>query len=182
MDGTLLIHVNRDGPKSVAPEASEIDVDGPFDVVFENHGPPAHVHMHMDDALAAVAQVGDTNWYVENGEALTIPVDVESIDEVTGRLKVATGYGSSESFVDVTVAEGSGGVQVDEELSKPKPQPQDEVEPEDTSYLIPAAFMVLGLIAAAVLTFLVDDVYAIAIGVAAVVGAVATAMYLLYAA
>ncbi|MFW6002829.1 MAG: DUF7524 family protein [Halanaeroarchaeum sp.] len=180
MRPTLRVHVNRDAPRSVEPEDSSFDVDGPFDLVLENHGQPAHVHVHVDDALAGVTDIGDANWYVDRGVTETIPVGVESIDAVDGELEVATGYGAERSGVEVHVAAGSGGVEVDEELGKIQPDTGSESTPTST-YAIGAAFVLVGIVVAIGITVLLDEFVAVAFGLLTVVVAVVVSLYLLFA-
>ncbi|MGM0398599.1 MAG: DUF7524 family protein [Halobacteriota archaeon] len=180
MRPTLRVHVNRDGPRSVEPEDHSFDVDGPFDLVLDNHGQPTHVHVHVDDALARVTDVGDANWYVGQDAAETVPVEVESIDAVDGLLEVSTGYGAERSGVEVHVAAGSGGVEVDEELGKIQP----DTEPESTTtstYAIAAAFVLVGLVVAIGITVLLDELAAVVFGLLTVTVAVAVSLYLLFA-
>lgn len=179
MQSSLRVHVNRDEPRSVEPEVSSIEVDGPFDLLLENHGQPAHVHVHVDDALAAATDVADTNRYVGEGEIATIPVDVESIDAVDGRLEVATGYGAERSVVDVHVEAGSGGVEIDEELGKIQPDTKPEPT-QTTTYAIGAIFVLLGVAVAAGVAILVDDLAAVLFGLFIVALAVAVSLYLLF--
>ncbi|MFB6132181.1 MAG: hypothetical protein ABEJ44_02090 [Halanaeroarchaeum sp.] len=177
MRPTLRVHVNRDGPRSVEPEESSIDVDGPFDVILENHGQSAHVHVHADDDLAAVTTVEETNWYVDEGDVETVPVSVQSIDAETGTLEIVTGYGAERSTVDVDVAAGSGGVEVDENLATI--QPEDEPDtPATGTYRVAVAFVVAGLLVAIGIAVLVDDLAAVLVGLATVTLAVGTSVYL----
>ncbi|AKH97785.1 DUF7524 family protein [Halanaeroarchaeum sulfurireducens] len=178
MAQTLRVHVNRDEPRSVEPEAPSIDVDGPFDLVLDNHGPSTHVHVHVDDTLATATDIAETNWYVEAGETETIPVAVESIYEVAGRLELSTGYGAEREVVEVTVAAGSGGVEVDDELGTI--QPDTDPEPTDIdTYVVGGTFVAIGLVAAVALAFLVEDVAAVLTGLLVIVGAVGASLYLL---
>lgn len=180
MRPTLRVHVNQDGPRNVAPEVTSFDVDGPFDLVLENHGPSAHVHVHVDDALAAVTDFGETNLYVDEGQSETISIDVESIDAVEGQLTVSTGYGAERSDIDVNVEAGSGGVQVDEELGEVQPDPEPEPTPT-TTYAIAGGFVVVGIALAIGISVLIDDMLAVLFGIFAVLIAVAAALYLLMA-
>ncbi|MFW5918672.1 MAG: DUF7524 family protein [Halanaeroarchaeum sp.] len=179
MTASLRVHVNRDEPRSVEPEADVLEVDDPFDIVLENHGQPAHVHVSVDDALAAISDVEEANWYLTEGEIRTIPVDVHSIDAVEGRLEVATGYGAERGVVDVRVAAGTGGVDVDESLG----EIQADTEPAPTTprdYVAPTAFVALGIVVSILVAVLVEDVVAVAAGIATVVVAVGIALFLLF--
>ena len=178
MTETLRVHVNRDEPRSVEPEVWSIDVDGPFDLVLDNHGQSKHVHVHVGDALATATDITETNWYVEAGETERIPVSVESIDRVVGRLEISTGYGAERAVVEVNVAPGSGGVDVDDEFGTI--QPDTDPEPNDSeTYVVGGTFVGLGLVAAVTLTLLVEDVAAVLTGLLVIVGAVSASLYLL---
>lgn len=178
MRPTLRVHVNRDQPRSVEPEESAIDVDGPFDLVLDNHGQPAHVHVHTDDALAGVTDVEDTNWFVADGDSETVPVSVRSIEAVDGRLEVATAYGAERAQVDVHVAAGSGGVEVDEELGKIQVE-KEPVSNDTETYIIAGAFVFLGVAAAVAVGTLVEDPSAVMVGLFVVALAVGASLYML---
>lgn len=178
MRPTLRVHVNRDTPRSVEPEEPVIDVDGPFDIVLENHGQSAHVHLHADDDLAAVTDVEETNWYVGEGESKKIPVSVQSIDPVEGLLEIMTGYGAERETIDVNVAAGSGGVEVDDSLASIQTE-EEPPSPAIETYGIALAFVVVGIIVAVGIATLVDDVAAIGVGILVVAVAVVASVYLL---
>lgn len=179
MSPTLRVHVNRDAPRSVEPEEPAIDVDGPFDIVLENHGQSAHVHLHTDDDLAAVTDVEETNWYVGEGESKEIPVSVQSIDAVEGLLEIMTGYGAERETVEVHVAAGSGGVEVDDSLATIQTEDEPPSPPTET-YVIALAFVVVGIIVAVGIATLVTNITAIVVGILVVAVAVAAAVYLLF--
>ena len=96
-----------------------------FAVELTNHGEPVHVHLYLDDDLSAAAElVGGGNHYVEGGATTTVRVSVSPpADPVRGRMKVATGYGTESTHVDVEL-EPAGSrtdpVEVDERLARPR--------------------------------------------------------------
>ncbi|UWG51393.1 putative membrane protein [Halalkaliarchaeum sp. AArc-CO] len=119
---TVPVDLNR-GRTHQLDAPGSVTVSGSFAVVLENHGAPTHVHLNFDDDLSQVATLGEGNHYVEGATPHEVFVDVEPISEpVTGRLKLATGYGTETKYVSVTVEPGPAGkppVEVDEALGKP---------------------------------------------------------------
>jgi hypothetical protein len=132
----LPVRLNRDRRHEIRV-AETYEADGPFFVDLRNHGDGVHVHVNVEGDLASVARVAETNHYVE-GDA-SVKVEVDPVDEpVEGRLKLATGYGGEETFVEVTVApfDGEPQVPVDEDLATPAgdaetDDPDPVVEPAD---------------------------------------------------
>jgi len=82
----------------------EFETDGPFLIELSNRGRDAHVHLRLDDALAGVATLAETNPHVPRDETVEIVADVDAVaTPVTGRLTVETGYGADGTEVAVTV-------------------------------------------------------------------------------
>ena len=125
--------VNRHGPHSIDVESGAIHVDGPFEIVIENHGSALHVYLQLDDDLAGAVRLSAVNHFVEEGSLRRVPVDVdESKAPVRGHLKIVTGYGSETEYVTVSVEERDetkDGVDVDESLGRPRPRPVAEEQP-----------------------------------------------------
>ena len=134
MSPPLPVELNRDRRHEIRV-AETYEAGGPFFIDLHNHGDAVHVHVNVEDDLAEVARVAETNHYVD-GDA-TVRVEVDPVDDpVTGRLKLATGYGGEEAFVDVTVTpfEGEPRVPVGEELGTPSGASEADdsvVEPAD---------------------------------------------------
>jgi len=181
----LAVHLNRDGPREVAPEAARLETDRSFVLAFENHGGPLHVHLHVDDALARVARPASTQVYVEEQETrlveVTIPPDHEP---VKGYIDLVTGYGAEEARVNVTVTaerkDGGPDVAVDETLSE-KQQVEVEREssrPGDVAW--PAVGAGVGVVVAAALALVVSDALAVLVGVLGLLAGVAAAVHVLY--
>ena len=85
-----------------APAAFE--TDGPFTVEISNRGRDAHVHLRLDDDLARVATLAETNPHVPRDETVEIVTDVDAVSApVGGVLTVETGYGADGSEVDLTL-------------------------------------------------------------------------------
>ena len=124
---TLAVDVNRDGPHTI-DVAPGFHVDGPFEVVIENHGAALHVHLQVDDDLAEAVSLSANNHFVKEGSIRRVTVDVDESElPVRGHLKVVTGYGSETEFVTVAVEEREeepAGVDVDESLGQPRPRPR----------------------------------------------------------
>jgi hypothetical protein len=119
--GSLTVDVNPDGMHTLAvPERFE--TRGAFDVVLENHGEPAHVYLNLDNGLSGAATLDATNYYVEQGESLSVTISVTSDTVVDGDLTVATAYGSEKRLIPITVEpteKKKQSVDVDESLASP---------------------------------------------------------------
>ncbi|MFB6160852.1 MAG: hypothetical protein ABEJ61_06705 [Haloferacaceae archaeon] len=130
---SLPVELNRDRRHEVRVVGS-FETDGPFGVDLTNHGDGVHVHLNLAGDLARVASLPETNHYVEADSTTTVAVDVSPVDEpVAGELRIATGYGSEEVAVDVTVTpfEGPAEVEVDEDLATPSADaPTQAIDPE----------------------------------------------------
>jgi hypothetical protein len=117
----LPVELNRDRRHEIRV-AERYEADGPFSVDLRNHGDGVHVHVNVDGDLAEVARVAETNHYVEDEASASVRVEVDPVDDpVTGRLRLATGYGNQETTVEVTVTpfEGEDRVPVGEDLGTP---------------------------------------------------------------
>lgn len=140
---SLVVELNESGPQSIDVAAPSFTAEGPFQVVLDNHGAALHVYLQLDDDLARSLTLGAVNHYVEEGSTRRVRVEVdEPQPEITGRLKIVTGYGSETEFVSVTVREPdpeADRVQVDESLARPKPKPQASAEPAVDPQSLPIA-------------------------------------------
>lgn len=103
MSEPLRVELNRGSVHAI--EASEsFTAEGPFHIELHNAGGAVHVHLHLDDDLSTVARLDDVNHFVEEGATKRVPVGVRpNRDPRTGRLKVVSGYGAEEEYVDLTV-------------------------------------------------------------------------------
>jgi hypothetical protein len=118
----LPVELNRDRRHEIRV-AERYEADGPFSVDLRNHGDGVHVHVNVDGPLAEVARLAETNHYVDDGASAGVEVEVDPVDEpVTGRLRLATGYGNQETTVEVTVTpfDGADRVPVGEDLATPR--------------------------------------------------------------
>ncbi|MFB6271092.1 MAG: hypothetical protein ABEH83_14200, partial [Halobacterium sp.] len=121
MPERLAVHLNRDRPRDVAPEAAALETDRSFVLEFVNHGGPIHVHLHLDDALASVAEPAATQVYVEADERRGVEVAIPpDHPPAKGFVEIVTGYGKEKARVNVTVTEqrkdGGPDVAVDDSL------------------------------------------------------------------
>lgn len=125
----LTVSLNEDGLHSIdAPTAFE--TSEPFDVVLDNDGEAVHVHLNLDETLSTVADIRANNHYVEPEGSRPVGVGINPrTTAVTGRLKIATGYGSEVAYTTVTIQppeEDPKRVTVDESLAKPQRDPPAE--------------------------------------------------------
>ncbi|MFC3476408.1 DUF7524 family protein [Halobacterium litoreum] len=185
MPERLAVHLNRDQPREVAPEAARLETDRSFVLAFENHGGPLHVHLHLDDALAKVARPEQTQIYVDEGETRRVEVVIPPDHAPTkGYVDLVTGYGAEEARVNVTVTaerkDGGPDVAVDETLSEKQ---QVEVESESSAGEVawPAVGAGVAVVVAAALALAVSDGVAVFVGAFGLLAGVAAAAYVLYA-
>lgn len=125
----LTVSLNDDGLHSItAPDTFE--TSGPFEVLLDNHSEAVHVHLNLDETLSAVADIRANNHYVEPSRERPVSVAVTPRSTaVTGRLKIATGYGAEIAYTTVTVqppTDDPNRVTVDESLAKPQREPPTE--------------------------------------------------------
>lgn len=181
MPSSLSVHLNRNGTRSVEPESFSLETEGPFTIELVNHGTPAHVHLHLDDALARVAEIPSDNLFVEAGGEQVVRVNVaESPRPVKGQVEVVTGYGAERANVNVHVIDPMPErteVAVDENLSAR--QEHAEHEPKLMDAVGPALVAVIGVLLAVALAVFVNDVLALALGALVIVIGVAIAIYVL---
>jgi hypothetical protein len=138
---------------------SAFETSDSFEIVLDNHEQAVHVHLNFDETLSSVASLRTTNHYVERNRTYPVTVDVEAPQtEVSGRLKVATGYGAEVAYTTVTISppeDGSRQVAIDDSLSKPATS--EPTEPTRVDRLealadagpagLPAPVIVVGLLA-----------------------------------
>jgi len=125
----LTVSLNDDGLHSIsAPETFE--TSGPFEVLLDNYGEAVHVHLNLDETLSAVADIRANNHYVEPESERPVSVTVTPRSAaVTGRLKIATGYGAEVAYTTITVqppTDDPSRVTVDESLATPQREPSAE--------------------------------------------------------
>jgi len=180
----LSVHLNRDHPRDLDPAAASLETDRSFVLVFENHGGPVHVHLHLDDALAAVGEVAATQVYVDEGQTRGVEIAIpRDHPPAKGYVELSTGYGAEQARVNVTVTDerkdGGPDVAVDESLTeKSNPEPnEDSLAPADVA--LPVAAAVAAVVFALALALAVSDTLAVLVGVLALLGGVAVAAYVL---
>jgi hypothetical protein len=179
----LAVHLNRDHPRDVEPEAAALETDRSFVLEFVNHGGPIHVHLHLDDALAAVAEPAATQVYVEADERRGVELKIPpGHPPAKGFVEIVTGYGKEKARVNVTVTDqrkdGGPDVAVDESLSE-KSETETDSSPELADFA-PSVMAATGVIVlAAILAIVVSDSASVLVGVLALLGGVGVAGYLL---
>ncbi|WP_089650156.1 hypothetical protein ABSL23_11315 [Halobacterium sp. NMX12-1] len=186
MPERLSVHLNRDNPRDLQPEAASLETDRSFVLVFENHGGPIHVHLRLDDALAAVAEPAATQVYVDEGQTRGVEVAIPSDHPPTkGYVELSTGYGAEQARVNVTVTaerkDGGPDVAVDDSLAE-KSGPDDDGESVALADVaLPTAAAAAVVVVAAALTVSISDSIAMLVGVLALLGGVGVAGYMLRA-
>lgn len=184
MTESLRVELNGDGLHAIDAPPS-FSAAGEFYVVLENAGQAVHVHLHLDDDLSGVARLDGGNHYVEGGDSQHVHVEASPGPEpVTGKLKIATGYGAETAYIDVRIEptpESKPGIDVDEELSKPpkrEPEPSlaDELRaavPAEVSVPVAALILLVVFVAALVVTLVQNTLVVLSVGL--VLGAAAVA-------
>ncbi|MDG5760127.1 hypothetical protein QA600_12330 [Natronococcus sp. A-GB1] len=122
----VTVHVNRDSSERLEAATATFETAESFTLLLEGHDSPTHVHCRLDDELARVASLPQSNYYVEADARTPVPIEVEAgglEDPVQGYLEVSTGYGAESAAIAVTVEPGPDRVEVDESLSKPQRSP-----------------------------------------------------------
>jgi hypothetical protein len=181
----LSVHLNREKPRDVAPEAVSLETDRSFVLEFQNHGGPIHVHVHLDDALASVADLTATQIYVEEGETRSVQISIpRDHPPAKGYVELSTGYGAEQARVNVTVTDhrkdGGPDVAVDEALSEKPESDPEEASTSLTAIAGPVTAATGAVVVAAAVAVAVSDSLAVLVGVLALLGAVGVAAYLLY--
>jgi hypothetical protein len=175
----LSVHLNREKPREVDAPAS-FTGHRQFDIALENHGDSAAVHVQLDDALSAVAQLGTHELRVGPGETKHVRVTVGAADEpVTGELTITLGYGVSTGKTTVTLEPSQPEehtVTVDESLGSPRQQTKRRRRPKPRTLGLLAFAGVALLVAIAVALTVESTVVlgaAVLVAVIAIVGVVA---------
>ena len=120
---SLTVTLNAAGPRDVQAD-SRFEARRPFDVVLRNEGQGCHVHLELDDALAAAAGVGIDTVFVDEGATERVRVETRPVEEpVEGTLSVVVGYGAESHDVAVAVEQHHADpdeVAVDDSLGRPQ--------------------------------------------------------------
>lgn len=189
MTGLERLPVAVSDPELHAIETVEsFETTGSFLVAITNHGRDAHVHLALDDALAAVAELAETNAYVERDATREVEVSVDpAATHTEGRVRVQTGYGAETADVAVTVgAPERAAVEVDETLGEPPEPPEDDDPPTDPGglstsggWVSVAVLAVMALAIAGATVLLANDPVVVAGVVVVLLGVLAAAVMLL---
>lgn len=161
---TLSVELNGDAVHSIrAPD--RFTTTGPFAIEFENLGRSTHVHLHVDDELDRVVSMRETNHFIDDESRRRVHISVDDVDEeIRGKLKVVTGYGSNTRYVDVLIeppVDDTGeAVTIDETLAKP-PERTPAVPPSERAANLLDRLIDRGGLPAVILAFI-----AVAAGVA----------------
>jgi len=179
---TLSVHLSRTDLHAIESPSSFETTDS-FDVAFRNHGRSSRVHCTIDDALAGVVSVPETNRMIDSDGALELRIDVDPVDRpVTGELEIVTGYGAESATVTLTVtppAERSSVESFDDAFSSPS-----ESTGVDAFHLGREERLLAGLAVGAVLLAVIAAVFVsdpvVILGGLAVVAGIAVAGLLLW--
>lgn len=121
MSETLAIRVNHERPNTFeVPDTFETEED--FSLEIRNEGKPVHMHLNIDDDLAAGLSMETGNHFIPRKGAISLPVEVDRSERpFHGKCRVSTGYGAETKFVEIRVFEPDEEtvVSVDERLSEP---------------------------------------------------------------
>nr|WP_272931419.1 hypothetical protein [Halobacterium noricense] len=180
----MSVHLNRDHPRDLQPEAATLETDRSFVLVFENHGGPIHVHLRLDDGLAAIAEPAATQVYVEDDQTRGVEISIPSDHPPTkGYVELSTGYGAEKARVNVTVTterkDGGPDVAVDDSLAEKSEPDEDEDSVALADVALPAAAATAVVVVAAALTASISDSVAVLVGVLALLGGIGVAAYVL---
>ncbi|MXR21625.1 DUF7524 family protein [Halobacterium bonnevillei] len=184
MPERLAVHLNRDHPRDVDPEAAALETDRSFVLEFVNHGGPVHVHLHLDDALAAVADPAATQVYVESEERRGVEITVPpSHPPAKGFVELSSGYGKEKARVNVTLTDerkdGGPDVAVDESLGEKSVSVEQSASSSIAEAVVPVVAATVLVVLAAAVAVTVSESLAPVLGVLALLAAVGVAAYLL---
>lgn len=185
MRRSLYVNLNRDGMKTLETDTDAFTTDGSFKIILENHGQPAHVHLHFDDQLASIATVEDPNWYVPAGDIQPVEVEVAEGRSGRGQIEISTGYGAERAQVDVQVEAGEDGQEAastESETTTTVSEQEPEVgtgTPDLSRWVLPGLFAAAGVLGAVALMVLVSPTAAVMLGALALLVAIAAAGYLM---
>lgn len=145
MPRALYVHLNRDDTQTVEPESKTFSTSGPFSIMLENHGKPAHVHLRLDDELAEIAEPDELNPYVPGGEVTIVRVSVADDAVGEGKLDIVTGYGAVSESVTVVCEEASTEPAV---VTAPSSEEETTESVELRRFLMPSLFAAIGVLIA----------------------------------
>ncbi|AGB36883.1 DUF7524 family protein [Natronococcus occultus] len=132
----VTVHVNRGSPERLEAATATFETAEPFTLLLEGHDTPTHVHCRLDENLARVASLPQSNYYVEADARTPVPIDIDpsAIDDpVQGYLEVSTGYGAESAAIAVTIEPGPDRVEVDESLAQPNRSPTENTRSAESS-------------------------------------------------
>ncbi|WP_435332592.1 DUF7524 family protein [Haloarchaeobius sp. TZWWS8] len=183
-DNSLQLDISKSALHSIEPAVEAFETDGSFTVLLRNHGRSVHVHCNLDDDLASVASIEETNHFVETDSTTGVRVEVapDAPRPVSGRLKLVTGYGAEEKFVPVKLVDSRGvESRTVPEAASTEPSRSSSVErPIDLDGSLPIVALAGVALLLAVLAFVFANSLAVMLGVLVVLGGIVAALVLLY--
>ncbi|CAM2987328.1 hypothetical protein PNP85_08460 [Halobacterium salinarum] len=182
MPDTLSVHLNRERPRDLAPEATTLETDRSFVLSFVNHGQPLHVHVQPDERLADIATVSETQVYVAANETRTVDVVApRDAGPADGTLRLVTGHGAESENVTVSITQerkdGGPDVAVDDTLTEKQSRPEPDTGVSLRHAVIPVAVVVAVVAAAGAIAVAVPDAGAVVVGVAGVLAGCGVGAY-----
>jgi len=179
---TLSVHLSRTDLHAIESPSSFETTDS-FDVEFRNHGRSSRVHCSVDDALAGIVRVPETNRMIDSDGAITMRIDVAPVDEpVTGELEIVTGYGAESTTVTLTVTppeERSSVESFDDAYGSDADSADVDVFPLDRDERLILGLAVGAVLLAVIAAVLVSDPVVL-LGTIAVIAGVVVAGFLLW--
>lgn len=186
MRRSLYVTLNSDGMKTLETDTTAFTTDGSFTIILENQGQPAHVHLHIDDALSSVATLEEPNWFVPAGDIEQVEVTVRDGASGGGQLEISTGYGAESQEIDVQIQgdEEAGAAESADSAESAGTTKASTVEVDTdrealSRMVLPGLFAAAGVLGAVALMVLVSPTAAVMLGALALLVAIAAAGYLL---
>ncbi|WP_438267418.1 DUF7524 family protein [Halomarina litorea] len=180
MTGSLVVDLNQDGLHTLSVPAT-FETSESFDVRLKNHGEAAHVYLHLDDDLSAVAALEGSHHYITRDDIQVVHVAVADGARASGTLEVTTAHGGTTERVTVDVGpqeREKPSVEVDESLSNPAPREEpDPLESFGGTERLPVLALGGVAVVLALSTLAVDGTAAMVLGALAVLTAVVAAAY-----
>lgn len=161
----LTVHLNRHGPDSIEPAVHTFSTEGPFQIRLENHGRQSHIHLHLDDDLAAIASLEEVNPYVPTGQT-TVWVDVDEATSGEGELEIATGYGAASESVTIVCRRATSEQSTEVALHSEQPTPDVRQDIRTLPFVAFAlgAFVAVGLMLVSEIAGLLFGALALGVG------------------
>jgi len=180
----LTVSLNRSGLNTVETDRKRVQSADDVVVSLENHGKPTHIHLHLDDDLAALGTIEDPHWFVPRGERREVPLQLTEGATGDGRLEITAGYGQAQTTVTIEAgadeeSQASPSPAASQVEESGKAESDSAVEPVDATGLRNPIVLGAGGGAALVvfLWLLTDPLVALSAGLVAILSGVAVASY-----